>query len=871
MTPHQLSIQVTNTNDACKHVQCGVVGKSELKGEPVFQCLKCRINGMIPDEYVHPAYVATLTIIPEADIHKDVQMTACTHVLGRIGDLPTEIGQKSIICVSCNVPTVYTTPLPFKKTTSCEHTRWLLRMDDSNALLRWCISCGYRRPARGTYGELVKQCMADSAHAQILEERKAKSTKPSSDNDVAADVQMLFNQQSQSPTTFESKENTQHNANVSPRTNTVAMTNSESGNTTSQSVPTVPNYVSARQATATAFTASATVAPKPTSLTKISVCAASGVQFADKHVKASLPGRPPLHPITSVSPVDKTINPLTQSNVPRAVRSFETTKVPRPDMFVSTTGTPVWMPGYVKTPYGLIAHPIPFDTGSPLSLISANLSGTFFQEENIDLLDDTLVMGIDGQSVHILGTIRLWFELPDWRDPHKARLTFEDQLMVIDAGLTDLILLGNELIGRAKLNIQPAEAKCEWIIHSPHEPFLVMKAFSDERECLPVGDHYRVRTPSGVKMCAGRRPKGMQEPDERAKPITRPTNLAGLVAVALLSNLMHKYQVDVDQKTDEVEMVETKALPSQPPIPKRVANPHQLTDSGVKRLVERFGLRPNDPIDDNNEVGKLLADPSKLHINPDVPELAKKLLIAIIIRFSGAISRPSCPIGTITKGPPFRVRLQGSLPTYFQQTYTSKQRDELRPLIQQMYDLKVLADTDTATYACRVSVVRRTPTDKPRLVTNYRPINEVTVKDIYPIALTTENIKWLLQTDPVNGWPRCNYMSDFDANRAYWQVPCADQITKDALAMALPDRVAACERMPFGPCNAPGHWSRVCDAMMGPFKWINFTNFYDNLHCAGPTLDEALYNVALIMERMETFGMTVDINKCHFFIASYDC
>ena len=868
-----LTLGATNESpDACPHTRCSVVGKTESKKDPVFQCSQCLVYGTIPDEQVHAAYLATLDIIPEAKINKDVHLTACKHILCQIGDLPYVIGHKSIICVSCGVPTIYTTQRPFKQTTSCEHNRWLLRRDLRGELSRWCISCGYQRLARGTYGELVKQCVADSMHAQALEERQAKSTKPDSENDAITDVRKLFNQPPNNSTVdSESKENVQCDSNV-PLTST----NSMGGSTIQQSVSVAPSYMAARQATATAFATSAPFSqslgiPKPNSLTNIMTNAATSSNATSHHTMTSQAGRPPLHPITSLSPKDRVINPMTQGNVPRAIRSFDTTKVPRPDMRVSTTGTPVWMPGYVRTPYGLIAHPIPFDTGSPLSLISANLSGTFFQEENIDLLDDTLVMGIDGQSVHILGTIRLWFELPDWRDPHKARLTFEDQLMVIDAGLTDLILLGNELIGRAKLNIQPAEAKCEWIIHSPHEPFLVMKAFSDERECLPVGEHYRVRTPSGVKMCAGRRPKGTQEPEEKAKPMTRPTNLAGLVAIALLSNIMNKYNVDEDNKTDAVEMVEVKALPTKPPTPKQVVNPHQLTSDGIKRLIERFGLRLDEPIDENSEVGKLLADQSKLHINPDVPQIVIKILKAILVRFGGALSRPSCPMGTIWKGPPFRVRLNGTLPSYVQQTYTFKQREELRPLVQQMYDLKVLADTDTATYACRVSVVRRTPTDKPRLVTNYRPVNEVTVRDIYPIALTTENIKWLLQTDPVTGWPRCNYMSDFDANRAYWQVPCADQATKDALAMALPDRVAACERMPFGPCNAPGHWSRVCDAMMGPFKWINFTNFYDNLHCAGPTLDEALFNVALIMERMEAIGMTVDINKCHFFIVSCDC
>ena len=511
---------------------------------------------------------------------------------------------------------------------------------------------------------------------------------------------------------------------------------------------------------------------------------------------------------------------------------------------------------------------MPLDTGSPLSLISSNLCDTFFQKENIELMEETLVMGIDGEAVPIAGSVRLMISLPDGADPTRAPLSFEDQFFVI-YGLQDIVLLGNEVIGRAKMNIRPADRQHEWLIQSPIEPLTIIRGYTDEREATPPGDHYRVLTSSGVKLCAGRKPKAHVEPKEDSLVGVKPTpHLSGIVAgvFTFAVNRIKKY-VDAQPEQSQQHAFPVGPLPTVVSKQLSTIDPATITPDQEKQLVERFGINPNFVILQTDEMAPLLTV-DKLHINPDVPACIKRLIQAIVYKFRGAISTPSHPIGTIKDGPHFKVRLQGKLPVYIQQGYTTKQRQEIQPLIQQMYDLDVLADTETATYACRVSVVRRAPGEKPRLVTNYRPVNQVTRRDIYPIALTTENIKWLLETDPSTGFPRCNYMTDFDANKAYWQVLCADQETKDALAMALPDKIAACNRMPFGPCNAPGHWSRVCDKVLGPYKWKNFTNFYDNLHCSGSTLFDGLWNVALLLERMEQHGMTVSLDKCHFSIAS---
>ena len=591
-------------------------------------------------------------------------------------------------------------------------------------------------------------------------------------------------------------------------------------------------------------------------------CAEDNSEMDAKHARSSdsQPNRSVLSNLTNVC----------ATGIAQFARSNVSTRVPRPDMSKVSAGTPVWVPGYVRTAFGNLVHPIPLDSGSPLSLISSNLVDTFYAKENIEPIDETVVMGIDGEPIEISGSVKLWFSLPDSSDITRTPLAFEDQLFVIN-GLQDLILLGNELIGRAKMNISPSDKEKEWLIHSPLEPLTVIRAFSDERECTPPGVHYRVITPSGIKLCAGRKPKHHVEPQSDSDVVVKPSKLSGLVALArtLIGKLSKKYDVQAEEPSQQ-HAFSVGPVPSMPPVLSHSVDPRLVTSDQESKLIARFGIQSDVVIPKNDEMEPLLAD-EKLHVDQDVPVRVKILLKSIIYRFRKAISTPSHPIGTIVGGPHFKVRLQGKLPVYIQQSYTTKQREEIRSLIQTMYDMDVLIDTETATYACRVSVVRRSPTDAPRLVTNYRPVNNVTRRDIYPIALTTENIKWLLETDPMTGFPRCNFMSDFDANKAYWQVLCADQETMDALAMALPDKIAACKRMPFGPCNAPGHWSRVCDKVLGPYKWKNFTNFYDNLHCSGSTLFDGLWNVALLLERMEQHGMTVSLNKCHFFIVGCGC
>ena len=91
---------------------------------------------------------------------------------------------------------------------------------------------------------------------------------------------------------------------------------------------------------------------------------------------------------------------------------------------------------------------------------------------------------------------------------------------------------------------------------------------------------------------------------------------------------------------------------------------------------------------------------------------------------------------------------------------------------------------------------------------DYRALNAVTVKDVFPLPL----VKDCLDTLSRNEW-----FSKLDANSAYWQIPIREE---DRKKTALTTKFGLFEhvKMGFGLCNAPATFSHVISLVMMGIK-----------------------------------------------------
>ena len=98
---------------------------------------------------------------------------------------------------------------------------------------------------------------------------------------------------------------------------------------------------------------------------------------------------------------------------------------------------------------------------------------------------------------------------------------------------------------------------------------------------------------------------------------------------------------------------------------------------------------------------------------------------------------------------------------------------------------------------------------KKRLVIDYRKLNEVTIRDNYPMPRIQDLTDHLMGT---------KWFSGFDCTQAFHQVPMADERSKDLTSFrGASGGLYRYRFMPNGFVNAKAIWSRFLDTVLEPW------------------------------------------------------
>ena len=174
----------------------------------------------------------------------------------------------------------------------------------------------------------------------------------------------------------------------------------------------------------------------------------------------------------------------------------------------------------------------------------------------------------------------------------------------------------------------------------------------------------------------------------------------------------------------------------------------------------------------------------------------------VIRKFADVFSGDKDPNGQCNL-PPMRIQAEGrpiSLPAY--RTPLAKRRlvDEA---IEEMLDAGVIQPSSSP-WAAPVTLVPKKD-NTTRFCVDYRRLNEVTVKDQFPLPLIQDIF------DQLGG---SKIFSALDLKAGYWQIPVHPE--------DRPKTAFRCHRghyefnvMPFGLCNAPAVFSRIMDQVLG--------------------------------------------------------
>ena len=138
---------------------------------------------------------------------------------------------------------------------------------------------------------------------------------------------------------------------------------------------------------------------------------------------------------------------------------------------------------------------------------------------------------------------------------------------------------------------------------------------------------------------------------------------------------------------------------------------------------------------------------------------------------------------------------------------------------------------------------------------DYRGLNKVTVKDVFPLPLIDDCLDTLAE----NVW-----FSRLDANSACWQINIKP---KDRHKTAFHTRYSLFKhvKMGFGLCNAPASYARVMNLVLRGLNWKTLFAFLDDVLIMGKSFDDHLENLDAALKRFRKFGLKLKPQKCIFF------
>lgn len=143
-----------------------------------------------------------------------------------------------------------------------------------------------------------------------------------------------------------------------------------------------------------------------------------------------------------------------------------------------------------------------------------------------------------------------------------------------------------------------------------------------------------------------------------------------------------------------------------------------------------------------------------------------------------------------------------------------------------------------------------------RFCVDYRKLNEITVSEPTPMPIITETLRDL---------GTAKYFSSLDLKSGYWQIPM-DAKSKPFTAFTTPDGASYHFRfMPFGLKNAPATFQRLMtqDVLVGYLRHFALV-YLDDIIVFSNSLEEHLYHLRLVFERLREHRLYLSSNKCVF-------
>ena len=139
-----------------------------------------------------------------------------------------------------------------------------------------------------------------------------------------------------------------------------------------------------------------------------------------------------------------------------------------------------------------------------------------------------------------------------------------------------------------------------------------------------------------------------------------------------------------------------------------------------------------------------------------------------------------------------------------------------------------------------------------RLCVDYRKLNDVALKDLYPLPCIDDSVEAL---------SRAKWFSTPDLKLGYWQFELEEE-AKEKTAFSIGTGLWQFTVMPFGLSNAPATFERLMEQVLVGLPLNTALIYLDDVLVAGRNFEEHIANLRVVLQRFRSASLKFNPKKC---------
>lgn len=180
-------------------------------------------------------------------------------------------------------------------------------------------------------------------------------------------------------------------------------------------------------------------------------------------------------------------------------------------------------------------------------------------------------------------------------------------------------------------------------------------------------------------------------------------------------------------------------------------------------------------------------------------------------------------------------------------------REEIDKQIDDMLERGVIEPADGPWSSGIVMVRKKDGTT--RFCVDYRKVNDLTIKDAYPLPRIDDSLEQLSG----NQW-----FTTLDLCSGYWQVEVEPE-DRPKTAFATRRGLFQFRQMPFGLACAPATFERLMDRVLAGLQWSICLVYLDDIIVVARSFEEMVERLRIVFSRLQNAGLKLKPKKCTMF------